>query len=439
MDTTEIEAKLVAARTKLILDKPFLGALVLRLPMVAAKAEWCPTTATDAKTFYYSPDYIAGLTAGQAQFVLSHEALHCALSHFARRSHRIKHRWDVACDFAINPLLIEDGLQPPADALALDEYVGMTAEEIYPLIEDADQLETHDRHLYDTEHDSGSASPPPERTSDQTESGADGADDKPATEPSPDTELPREPNAEPQGGNPQLCSKSRIDGDQAQLDELADAPPPLSAQEKETLQVQWQQRLAGAAQQALQAGKMGGSLARLVDHLLQPQLPWRMLLARYMTGLARDDFSYMRPSRREGDAILPSLRSSQVDMVVAIDTSGSIKAEEIGEFLSEVSAIKGQMRARITLLPCDAQLADEAPWIYEPWEDLSLPDTVQGGGGTDFRPVFDWLAAAGATPDLLVYFTDAAGFFPAKEPNFPVIWLVKGKELTPWGQRVQLN
>ena len=126
-------------------------------------------------------------------------------------------------------------------------------------------------------------------------------------------------------------------------------------------------------------------------------------------------------------------------MVVAIDTSGSIKAEEIGEFLSEISAIKGQMRARITLLPCDAQLTEAAPLIYEPWEDLSLPDTVQGGGGTDFRPVFDWLAAGGATPDLLVYFTDAAGQFPANEPNFPVIWLVKGKELTPWGQRVQLN
>ena len=67
--------------------------------------------------------------------------------------------------------------------------------------------------------------------------------------------------------------------------------------------MQWQQRLAGAAQQAMQAGKLSGSLARLVDHLLQPQLPWRMLLARYLTAIARDDYSYMRPSRREGEAI----------------------------------------------------------------------------------------------------------------------------------------
>ncbi|MCB1829641.1 MAG: hypothetical protein KDI35_05755, partial [Gammaproteobacteria bacterium] len=71
-------------------------------------------------------------------------------------------------------------------------------------------------------------------------------------------------------------------------------PQPLTPDERETLSVQWQQRLAGAAQQAMQAGKLGGALARMIDHLLQPQLPWRMLLARYLTNSARDDYSYMR-------------------------------------------------------------------------------------------------------------------------------------------------
>ncbi len=117
MSQEAIETKLAAARTRLILDKPFLGALVLRLPMKPAKPEWCPTTATDARTFYYNPDYIDALSLAQTQFMLAHEALHCALSHFARRQHRIKHRWDLACDFAINPLLLEDGLVPPPNAM----------------------------------------------------------------------------------------------------------------------------------------------------------------------------------------------------------------------------------------------------------------------------------------------------------------------------------
>jgi predicted metal-dependent peptidase len=53
--------------------------------------------------------------------------------------------------------------------------------------------------------------------------------------------------------------------------------------------------------------------------------------------------------------------------------------------------------------------------------------------------VFDHLNKHGINPALMVYFTDAEGTFPEIEPNFPVIWLVKGKEKTPWGQRIQLN
>ena len=82
--------------------------------------------------------YIDALSPEQTQFALAHEALHCALSHFARRQNRVKHRWDMACDFAINPMLINDGLTPPVDALYLRQYEDMTAEEIYPCLEDND-------------------------------------------------------------------------------------------------------------------------------------------------------------------------------------------------------------------------------------------------------------------------------------------------------------
>jgi predicted metal-dependent peptidase len=138
-----VATKLSAAATRLILDKPFLGALVLRLPMIEADAQWCRTTATDARSFYYNPDYIDALSLEQTQFVLAHEALHCALSHFARRQHRNKMRWDVACDLAVNPLLLQDGLKPPPGALHLAQFDGMTAEEIYPCLDENDDDETH--------------------------------------------------------------------------------------------------------------------------------------------------------------------------------------------------------------------------------------------------------------------------------------------------------
>lgn len=421
--SNEVETKLAAARTRLILDKPFLGTLVLRLPMVQADASWCKSTATDAKTFYYNHDYIDSMSVEQAQFVLAHEALHCALSHFSRRQHRVKHRWDLACDLAINPILINEGMQPIPDTLYDKQYDGMTAEEIYPTIEDLDDRETQDQHVYD--EDDREQNENDDSDGDEGDKNNNPKDDKGTG-----------------GDKPQTDNDNQSNGNEAELDETqggAGQPPPLTESEKESLSVQWQQRLAGAAQTAMQSGKMGDALARLVDHFLQPQLPWRMLLARYMTGIARDDYSFQRPSRREGEAILPSLRSSQVDLTVVIDTSGSISDDEVAEFISEVDAIKGQMRARITLLACDDHVSENAPWLFEPWDTFDVPDDMMGGGATDFRPAFEFTEQLGKQPDLLIYFTDAEGEFPAYEPAFPVIWLVKGKQKTPWGQRVQLN
>jgi len=419
-DLSAIETKLAAARTRLILDKPFLGALVLRLPMHAAKPDWCPTTATDARAFYFNPEYIAALSLEQTQFMLAHEALHCALSHFARRQHRVMHKWDLACDYAINPLLIDDGLKPPPNALVMPMYKGMTAEEIYPLIDDNDDSETLDKHAYDRDNQSrGSKSSLNEQDLER--------------------EQQERQQSQPDQGDPQQGRQGGEGSAEPQEGGGAGEPEPLTPDEQDTLSVQWQQRMAGAAQQAMQAGKLGGELKRLIDHLLQPQLPWRMLLARYMTAISRDDYSYSRPSRREGDFVLPSLRSHQMDMVVAIDTSGSIKDSEMEEFINEVDALKGQIRARITLLPCDAALCEGAPFRFEPWEEFSRPRDLKGGGGTSFVPVFQWIGREGIQPDLLVYFTDAEGEFPKQEPPYPVIWLVKGRSQVPWGQRIQLN
>jgi predicted metal-dependent peptidase len=441
----DIEIKLSAARTKLIIDKPFLGALVLRLPLEPGDPSWCQTTATDARKLYYNPQYIEQLDIQQTQFVLAHEALHCGLSHFARRQHRDKHRWDLACDFAINPLLINDGLKPPPGALYDDSFDGMTAEEIYPSIEENSEQQPMDRHLYDEQN--------------QADKGRGRHNERTNAPPKADnSEAPqnREKSRE-NGQQPQQSGRGEQDPFQSTSEQYSEhssehehsseqarqgapQPEPLTPQERENLSTQWQQRLAGAAQQALQAGKLGGAMARLVDHMLEPQLPWRNLLAHYITSVARDDYSYSRPSTRRGDpAVFPSLRSGQIHLVVALDTSGSISDGEIGEFLNEIDAIKSQVRARVILQACDAALCEDGPWYYEPWEEFRLPRKFKGGGGTSFKPVFEWLDQQDQQPDLVVYFTDAEGEFPEVEPPCRVLWLVKGRGRVPWGQRLQLN
>ena len=398
--TPELHDKLSAARARLILDHPFLGALTLRLPLRAGDPRWCKTSATDARAIYFNGDYLADLTGAETEFVLAHEALHCALGHFHRRQHRNRSRWDLACDLAINPLLKAEGLKAPPGTLALDEFAGMTAEEIYPCLDDNDDQETLDQHLYDQDS-TGQG---------QGGGGAEGSQSPQSGEGEP-----------PLGGGQQT------------------APSPPDRNERERLAAQWRQHLATAAQQALQAGRLSPALARYVDRLIEPRLPWRALLARYLQAAGREDYSYARPARREGAAILPALRSHQIDVVAVIDTSGSINTAELNEFVAELNALKGQVSARITLHACDNELAGAGPWECEVWESLLLPESIAGGGGTSFRPIFSWLGEQGCRPDLLIYFTDAHGEFPATPPDYPVVWLVKGAAAVPWGERIQLN
>jgi len=370
----DVPTKMAAARTRLILDKPFLGSLALRLPLVEADASWCQSTWSDGKSLYYNRAYIESLDIEQTQFALSREAMHCALLHFYRRANRIANLWQSACDHAVHPLLLDDGLQPTPDTVFLPEFRGMTAEEIYPLLQD-NELQQHSR-------------------------GSGGEQD------------PAQPPPEQQ----------------------------LKQSEVEVLAARWRQRLAAAAQQAQQAGKLSAEMARVVDFFLQPKLPWRSLLAQHLSATARNDYSYTRPSSRRGDpAVFPGLRSDEVNLVVAVDTSGSIREAEITQFFSEINAIKGQIRARITLLCCDASIGDDFPLIFEAWDDFRFEPQVKGGGGTDFRPVFRWIDRQDMKPDTLVYFTDARGDFPEHEPAYPTLWLVKGKQDVPFGARVQLN
>ena len=400
-----IESRLAAARTRLILDKPFLGALVLRLPL--KPAAWCRTTATDARALYYNPRWIDSLSNAQVQFALAHEALHCALGHFARRGHRVQRKWDMACDFAVNPILVDEGLKPPGEAIVLDVYRGMAAEEIYPCIEDdVDDSQMMDDHLWDGDE------------------GGQKDDDSQG----------QQGGGEEGGHDPEKVGAGGTAGDDAN-----GPPPPLTAQEKENLRQQWQRHLAAAAQRAREAGKLSGQLARLTETALAAQVSWRVLLAQYLSQAARDDYTWLRPSRREGEVIWPSLRSHSGDIHVAIDVSGSVTEKDLAEFLGELNALKGTTPVRITLFACDSDLAEGAPWIFEPWDELRLPRQFAGSGGTAFAPVFDWIARHGVQPDTLVYFTDAEGEFPREAPNYPVLWLVKGKAPVPFGRRIQLN
>jgi len=393
-------AKLHAARTRLVLERPFLGALALHLPLTPT--DRCRTVGTDARAFYFNPGFIDSLSFAESQFVLAHEALHCALLHFDRARHRVRRRWDRACDYAVNQLLVDDGMRRPAGTLFDVAYRGLAAEEIYPLL--------------DPERD--------ERPLDEHWFGAS-------------AESALHIGASSGGETERLVDPAFLEAHRDGFDEVLTRVAMLAP--SGALETLWRERMAAAGIEAASAGRLGSVFRTMLDELLQPRLPWRALLARFVMTLARDDYSFQRRSRREGAAILPGLASGGVTLALALDTSGSISPQDFAEFVAEVDALKGQVRARVTLLACDTSLVPGAPWRFEPWETMALPPGLGGGGGTRFTPVFDWLAEEPVRPDALLYFTDALGEFPSCPPGYPVLWLVKGNAPVPWGERVQLN
>lgn len=196
-----------------------------------------------------------------------------------------------------------------------------------------------------------------------------------------------------------------------------------------------------AAKAAEMQGQLSDRIRRMVTEILDPVVPWRDELRRFMSARARDDYSWARPNRRflSGGTYLPALHSESMGhVVVAIDTSGSIDNATLAAFTAEVRGIcEDTNPTRITVIYCDADVNQVDEFDSPNAFDVKLASV--GGGGTDFRPVFDCLDAQGVTPECLVYLTDTYGSFPDHAPTYPVIWAKTTDGQTPWGYEVSLS
>jgi predicted metal-dependent peptidase len=202
--------------------------------------------------------------------------------------------------------------------------------------------------------------------------------------------------------------------------------------------------IAAANNAAKQMGKMPAALGRVFEEIVTPKVSWRehiqALLAR---SLGNGSYDWRRPNRRmmmyDHFSPSPSAHGSEC-VVVACDTSGSIQTSEINMFLSEVGSILEEVRPRsLYIVWCDAAIGriDECD---DPTDLYAVKRAgCPGGGGTDFKPVFEWVSDQGLQPDAVVYLTDGFGSFPSHEPNYPVIWGSTYKDSTyPFGEVVML-
>ena len=186
------------------------------------------------------------------------------------------------------------------------------------------------------------------------------------------------------------------------------------------------------------AGTIPAEVNRLIEELLNPVLPWTVLLADFLNEKVKEDFTWMKPNKRfMPDFIMPSQYSEGLgEITVAIDTSGSLSNKALTEILSEVQYIHESMKpSKLTIMDCDYNIHN----IYEVTDSDKISElTFTGGGGTSFLPVFNKLKEN--PPQLLIYFTDLYAPQITEEPGYPVLWICCSKhEESPIGRTIYLN
>jgi predicted metal-dependent peptidase len=389
---------LAAARCRLVLGtdarSAFLATLALRL---VPGVDWVvPTLATNGRCLGLNPDFVNGLAADELVGCVAHEVLHNALGHHARRGHRNPQRWNVACDLAINPILLDAGFTLPAsrllpgDGAYSDLPAGKSAEEYYELLPE-----------------------PPGRGIPQE--GRPNADDGGDQSPSGDTD-------------PGGCG--------AVVDPAGGSPAEVRRSEAE-----WREAVAQAEQVARRRGALPAGLARSVETALHAHVDWWEVLRSFVSTCAHNDYTWSPPNRRfvQAALYLPSLRSEELgEVILAVDTSGSIGARELARFAAEAQAILESFDCTLTVLYHDVEVQQVQHWNSS---DGPLKLEPVGGGGTSHVCVFEWVATHADSPACVVCLTDLYTEFPDPAPLAPVLWAVVGTNPSPppFGLRVDIR
>jgi predicted metal-dependent peptidase len=365
----EVRDKLIKARIEMLMSAPFFGNLATRL-IIKDATSWCPTAATDGKYFYYNKHFVAALSDAECVFLMGHEVLHCVYDHMDanRRGDRHPVLWNVANDYVINGDLIDARVGEEIKLVQIChdwKYRGKISEEIY---DDLYQQAKEDGRIMEMD--------------------------------SFDVHLDREEGDDEGSGS---AGKGNTDGDGD-----GDGPAKYTAEEKEKISQEFKNATMQAAK-AAGAGNLPGGVKRLLNDLLNPQLDWRQLLAMQIQSVMRNDYTMATPSRKglnEG-YYLPGLdRETTIDIVAALDMSGSIDDDMARDFLSELKGIMDQYTDfKIHLLCFDTEVYNPRIFTQSDMGEF-MEYELNGGGGTDFDCVFDWMKDEGVQPKKLVMFTD---------------------------------
>jgi predicted metal-dependent peptidase len=372
------EELLLRAKSLLTVKYPYFGMLASRLNLELSES--LSTYASNGKRFLYNNDFLERRTVEEVMFILTNAVMHHVLSHQQRKLNRKGRLWQLATDYAINNLLSKSGLHIPIGANYNKEYEGMYAEEIYEALKNDLNLGEGDAF---------------------GESG-DGA--------------PQNAMMEQEGDDSQSFSIEGISDDLDTADEL-----------------QWQYAASIAQEVAQRKGAMPLGLERLGKKVKPADVDWRFELYNAVNRHMRNNYAFMPPNKKHihRGIALPSLTSDTLSLCVAIDTSGSIDDQLLGAFMEEFKTIMQNFPSvKIELIIADAKV--HAHHTFQGGERMDF--RLKGGGGTDYRPTFDYVEANLPMTTMLLYFTDGEGSYPRIPPNYEVLWALSRKAKVPFGR-----
>lgn len=428
-----------------MLDAPFLGVLASRLLIVEDPT--CDTMWTDSISVGFNPTWVASISDHELKGTWVHEVFHVANGHCWRIGMRNPEDWNEACDYAINPIVIEGGYVLPEGALRNVKYDGLPAELVYEMLkQDRESKPEPKKSKGQPQDDSGqqqgeqgAGDAGDSGEGDSEEGGGDaadsddaGSDGKPSKEGSEGKGKGQQ--GEGQGGESGSAGKPKA----PRAGEVRPAPAGTDVKQ---LAEEWKMAVNNAAFFAASQGDLPGYLKDFVDAVKKPSVDWKEALWQFVQqSFYSPDFRWTRPNRNymPSGLYLPSLVGEDMpEMVVAEDTSYSVFPALTRQFRSELSAIMEQMKPRkIYHLQADTRITKVTE--MEPGDDFDTE--VAGRGGTNFKPVFKWVDNEGHEPCCLLYMSDLDGPFPDREPDYPVLWVCPpGSPNPPWGVKLEMS
>ena len=434
----DVRNLMVEARRRLVERHPFIGSLALRLELVPTNDGRMDSATTDGTHIFADINYFTALSEDEQMAIIAHEVWHCAMKHFLRRGDRELNRFNYACDIETDLILLKDGFT--IDILPYDkEWVGQCAEWIYERVPPfLARFETKDVHLYPMKNIPG-----PPTSSDDDLDGTDASGEEAETQ--SETQ-----DAQAQGAQGNKKSKPGEASSQSEY-----LPPQLKDADGETdadfsptfedgIEDTWDEVVAEEVKRHKQRGTLPGFMEEALTPAGKPKVDWRKQLMDYVTMIFGGERQWIPPNRRfvHKKLYLPSReRKKAIEIVLAIDTSGSVLNCLI-DFLNELVGLTESFGDyKITVIQCDTRITDVH--VFDNDTPLTNAEfTFRGGGGTSFIPPFNYVAnQMDEQPNALIYLTDGFGDAPKTEPPYPVLWCLApgGRKPAPWGLEVHLD